>query len=177
MNAHSRQACGCSSQNENCHASKETESKKTDADMPTFCAEFVPLQKLFEPLDQRNLRHRLFSYLTNCSWPNKNWVNNAKREKSLRVFKTIIPAIQDLWICLICGHVGCGRYKAGHSKDHWKESSHVYALELETQRVWDYVGDGYVHRLIQSKTDGKLVEVPPPATSSSRGHLPDACSG
>ncbi|KAG6507108.1 hypothetical protein ZIOFF_032449 [Zingiber officinale] len=30
---------------------------------------------------------------------------------------------------------------------------------LETQRVWDYVGDNYVHRLIQSKTDGKLVEL------------------
>ena len=27
------------------------------------------------------------------------------------------------------------------------------------QRVWDYVNDSYVHRLIQSKTDGKLVEV------------------
>ena len=35
-------------------------------------------------------------------------------------------------------------------------------MELETQRVWDYAGDGYVHRLIQSKTDGKLVEVPSP---------------
>ncbi len=29
--------------------------------------------------------------------------------------------------------------------------------------MWDYVGDNYVHRLIQSKTDGKLVEVPSPA--------------
>jgi BRCA1-associated protein len=36
----------------------------------------------------------------------------------------------------------------------------VYALELETQRVWDYAGDGYVHRLIQNKADGKLVELP-----------------
>lgn len=24
--------------------------------------------------------------------------------------------------------------------------------------MWDYAGDNYVHRLIQSKTDGKLVE-------------------
>lgn len=55
------------------------------------------------------------------------------------------------------------RYKQGHASDHWQESSHCYALELETQRVWDYAGDGYVHRLIQSKTDGKLVEVPSPA--------------
>jgi len=33
-------------------------------------------------------------------------------------------------------------------------------------QVWDYVGDNYVHRLIQSKTDGKLVEVPSPASTS-----------
>jgi BRCA1-associated protein len=46
----------------------------------------------------------------------------------------------NLWICLICGHVGCGRYRSGHASEHWKESSHCYALELETQRVWDYAG-------------------------------------
>lgn len=73
---------------------------------------------------------------------------------------------QDLWICLICGHVGCGRYREGHAVDHWHETEHAYALELESQRVWDYVSDGYVHRLIQSKTDGKLVEVPSPAQAS-----------
>ena len=33
-------------------------------------------------------------------------------------------------------------------------------MELETQRVWDYAGDGYVHRLIQNVADGKLVELP-----------------
>lgn len=33
-------------------------------------------------------------------------------------------------------------------------------MDLTTQRVWDYVGDAYVHRIIQSKTDGKLVELP-----------------
>lgn len=38
---------------------------------------------------------------------------------------------------------------------------------METQRVWDYAGDGYVHRLIQNKADGKLVELP--SASSSIG--------
>lgn len=33
-------------------------------------------------------------------------------------------------------------------------------MDLNSQRVWDYVGDAYVHRIIQSKTDGKLVELP-----------------
>jgi len=36
----------------------------------------------------------------------------------------------------------------------------MLAMELETQRVWDYKGDNYVHRLIQTRTDGKLVELP-----------------
>eukprot|EP00891_Asterochloris_glomerata_P002835 jgi/Astpho2/2835/Aster-00995 len=72
----------------------------------------------------------------------------------------------DLWICLICGHIGCGRYHSKHAVAHWRETQHCYALDLETQRVWDYASDGYVHRLVQSKSDGKLVEVPSPGPSS-----------
>jgi BRCA1-associated protein len=44
-------------------------------------------------------------------------------------------AAADLWICLICGHIGCGRYRSGHANGHWKDTNHCYALELETQRV------------------------------------------
>ena len=32
-------------------------------------------------------------------------------------------------------------------------------MDLKRQHVWDYVGDNYVHRLIQNKSDGKLVEL------------------
>ncbi|KAM6602329.1 hypothetical protein CsatA_021938 [Cannabis sativa] len=66
---------------------------------------------------------------------------------------------ENLWMCVICGSVGCGRYKEGHAITHWKETQHCYSIELESKRVWDYAGDNYVHRLIQSKTDGKLVEL------------------
>ncbi|GAB2292082.1 BRAP2 RING ZnF UBP domain-containing protein 2 [Dionaea muscipula] len=66
---------------------------------------------------------------------------------------------ENLWMCVICGFVGCGRFKEGHAIMHWKDTQHCYSLELETQRVWDYAGDNYVHRLIQSKADGKLVEL------------------
>ena len=83
-----------------------------------------------------------------------------------RMYDLHILTVLPPRICLICGHVGCGRYKGGHAYDHFKGSQHCYALELETQRVWDYVGDNYVHRLIQSKTDGKLVEVPSPGMAS-----------
>ncbi|KAK9915609.1 hypothetical protein WJX75_001452 [Coccomyxa subellipsoidea] len=75
---------------------------------------------------------------------------------------------RDLWMCLICGHVGCGRYREGHAAKHSEETGHSYALELEAQRVWDYASDNYVHRLVQSKKNGKLVELPSPAPVSSR---------
>lgn len=67
---------------------------------------------------------------------------------------------ENLWACLICGNVGCGRYDNAHAFDHWKQTAHAFAMDLNSQRVWDYVGDAYVHRIIQSKSDGKLVELP-----------------
>lgn len=33
-------------------------------------------------------------------------------------------------------------------------------MDLSTQRVWDYATDAYVHRLVQDKADGKLMELP-----------------
>jgi len=74
-------------------------------------------------------------------------------------------AADDLWMCLVCGHVGCGRYKGAHAREHWEECDHCYALELSTQRVWDYVSDGWVHRLVQTRAAGAegetfIVEVP-----------------
>ncbi|CEM26124.1 unnamed protein product [Vitrella brassicaformis CCMP3155] len=69
------------------------------------------------------------------------------------------------------------RPRGGHARQHYETTRHTYAIVAQTQRVWDYARDGYVHRLIQNKLDGKMVEVVPPdgsqdgasGTSSSEG--------
>lgn len=69
----------------------------------------------------------------------------------------------NLWQCLICGRIGCGRYEAKHAFSHYTETGHSFAMDMESKRVWDYAGDGYVHRIIQNSSDGlggKLVELP-----------------
>ena len=73
---------------------------------------------------------------------------------------TVCNSDVNLWICLICGHVGCGRYDAAHAFMHYKQTLHSFAMDLTNQRVWDYAIDGYVHRIMQDKIDGKLVELP-----------------
>lgn len=66
---------------------------------------------------------------------------------------------ESLWICLVCGHIGCGRYLDGHAYKHYLDTQHTYSMQLGSNRVWDYAGDNYVHRLLQNKADGKVVEV------------------
>ena len=82
----------------------------------------------------------------------------------------------DLWMCLVCGHIGCGRYAAKHAVQHFEASGHAYALDMTTKRVWDYVGDNYVHRLIQSKCGDKIVEVPDPEPDGP-GNPEEAAAG
>ena len=88
------------------------------------------------------------------------------------------------YVCLICGVISCANgpssssttiahltmresadhptFQApshlGHALQHYEESLHAYALDTETQHVWDFVGGGYVHRLLQNFEDGKIVE-------------------
>ncbi|KKY28898.1 putative ring and ubp finger domain [Phaeomoniella chlamydospora] len=72
-------------------------------------------------------------------------------------------ADHNLWQCLICGKIGCGRYDAAHAFQHYQTTSHSFAMDMESKRVWDYEGDAYIHRIIQSSTNvpgDKLVELP-----------------
>jgi BRCA1-associated protein len=55
-----------------------------------------------------------------------------------------------------------------HARQHYDETLHAYALDTHTQHVWDFCGQGYVHRLLQNKEDGKLVEVADPSNTTSQ---------
>ena len=68
------------------------------------------------------------------------------------------------------------RYVGGHSHAHFLATEHSYTMELvqnqNVQRVWDYVGDNFVHRLMQTENfaDGKLVESNGPAEECHNCH-------
>ncbi|KAL3765885.1 hypothetical protein ACHAW5_002118 [Stephanodiscus triporus] len=80
------------------------------------------------------------------------------------------------YVCLICGAISCANGHTspstnegvdqtpqapshlGHALQHYQETLHAYALDTETQHVWDFAGGGYVHRLLQNLEDGKIVE-------------------
>lgn len=111
----------------------------------------------------------------------------------------ICGSTQHIYVCLICGVVSCASSSShneshieneqssqyhnasdkalfssgtgGHARDHYDETLHAYALDTETQHVWDFCGRGYVHRLIQNAKDGKLVET---AHGPSQERLPEA---
>ena len=56
-------------------------------------------------------------------------------------------------------------------------------MDMGTQRVWDYASDGYVHRIVQNKADGKIVQLDPGSIvydptdeddpNTTRGHTED----
>ena len=78
----------------------------------------------------------------------------------------VCRADTNLWICLICGHVGCGRYDQAHAFAHQESSGHCFAMDMSTQRIWDYGRDGYVHRILQDKSNGKFMELDPSSPTS-----------
>ena len=64
---------------------------------------------------------------------------------------------KDLWVCLTCGHVGCGRNSNRCALKHYKATSHIWAKCLMSSHVWDYADDDYVYRILQMAENGKMV--------------------
>uniref|UniRef100_A0A1I8JNH4 UBP-type domain-containing protein n=1 Tax=Macrostomum lignano TaxID=282301 RepID=A0A1I8JNH4_9PLAT len=84
----------------------------------------------------------------------------------------------SLWICLICGYVGCGRYTGGHAYEHFRSTSHTFAMEgwcvlsptlnatgKRNSSRWARTGSGTTAATTSStgwcrtRPDGKLVQV------------------
>ena len=55
----------------------------------------------------------------------------------------------ELWVCMVCGLLGCGRLRygedpnaaggnKGHALEHWVETNqqHRFSMQLGTQRIW-----------------------------------------
>jgi BRCA1-associated protein len=63
------------------------------------------------------------------------------------------------------------RFYTSHAGQHYNETLHAYALDTSTQHVYDFAGQGYVHRLVQNKEDGKLVEINDPFSNSQERSL------
>ena len=75
------------------------------------------------------------SYCTIC------W--NASERQSLGMFRPPLMSYPD----------------SGPPGSHFLDTGHTYTMRVGSTRVWDYVGDNFVHRLVQNKEDGKMVEV------------------
>jgi BRCA1-associated protein len=71
----------------------------------------------------------------------------------------VCGATENLWLCLVCGTVGCGRYAGAHAVRHFEETAHSFALDVATRRVWDYIEDDYVHRVVQNKTGRRVSQL------------------
>eukprot|EP00294_Goniomonas_avonlea_P013244 CAMPEP_0114544662 /NCGR_PEP_ID=MMETSP0114-20121206/2994_1 /TAXON_ID=31324 /ORGANISM="Goniomonas sp, Strain m" /LENGTH=638 /DNA_ID=CAMNT_0001729053 /DNA_START=8 /DNA_END=1924 /DNA_ORIENTATION=+ len=59
----------------------------------------------------------------------------------------------SVWVCLCCGHYGCGRYARHHSLHHFKSTKHPLAMELESKGVHCYDCDFWV---LQDNTRGDM---------------------
>jgi ubiquitin carboxyl-terminal hydrolase 44/49 len=51
---------------------------------------------------------------------------------------------ESVWVCLSCGHFGCGRFQRGHAKQHYKKTKHPVVLEINDKLCYCYECDGYI---------------------------------
>merc|ERR1712228_511365 len=66
---------------------------------------------------------------------------------------------KDLWVCITCGNVGCGRNSNQCALKHYKTTHHIWSKCLMTSHVWDYADDDYVYRILQTAENGKMVSL------------------
>ncbi|CCW64197.1 unnamed protein product [Phytomonas sp. EM1] len=65
-----------------------------------------------------------------CRFSLYDLLNNARCEEC--------RTYEDLWVCLICGHVGCGRGRHNHQQLHYDHTGHSCTWQSSTNRVWSH---------------------------------------
>lgn len=95
---------------------------------------------------------RWVNYKTHCIVCSKLSKHNKDKLKCIKCSNE-----SDLWCCLVCGYLGCNRYQERHAIEHYERTSHRYSIEINTQRIWDYLYDTWIHRMIKSEENSTLI--------------------
>lgn len=53
---------------------------------------------------------------------------------------------EDLWVCLICGHVACGRARRDHQQEHYHSSGHSCSWQSTTNRIRNLSSRMFLHQ-------------------------------
>ncbi|KAG5512540.1 hypothetical protein GH5_08508 [Leishmania sp. Ghana 2012 LV757] len=53
---------------------------------------------------------------------------------------------EDLWVCLICGHVACGRARRDHQQEHYHLSMHSCSWQSTTNRIRNLSSRMFLHQ-------------------------------
>lgn len=104
------------------------------------------------------------SYLSQCSICGHNGIaitdtNHSRGQQLRHETHGAFTNHQDLWLCLVCGFLGCGSSHCYHIKQHYNDHLHAYAMNVGNGRVWDFAGDGFVHRLVLSNNPSSEVNL------------------
>lgn len=96
--------------------------------------------------------HTLVSMGSHDRWDNFKKICNVCKKFSQKFSACLkCNSKENIWCCMICGFTGCDRYQQGHAVEHFNNTLHRYSIDLVSQRIWDYLGDGWVHRVIKLK--------------------------
>ncbi|KAI4840763.1 ubiquitin carboxyl-terminal hydrolase [Plasmodium brasilianum] len=59
----------------------------------------------------------------------------------------------DIWLCLICSNIGCGRYQKSHAKIHSAKYNHHYCINLKTKKIWSYIQDSFIEEKLERQSE------------------------